>query len=189
VDQREREARPVLHDLSDAVLVERALDDDIHAFDALVRRHSSFMRAYVYRIVGSLADTDDVIQEAFVTAWRQLPQLRDPDAVRAWLIRIAGREALALVRKRPADRPLDRWDSPAVTGLPEQSAIRSAQLRALSDALDKLTDEQRRCWILREVAELSYAEMAEEMEMSTSTVRGLLARARASIAIQMEGWR
>lgn len=176
--------------LSDAILVQRALDDDLAAFGELVRRHSSLMRAYAYRIVGSLADADDVIQSAFVVAWRRLDQLRDPSAVRAWLIRIAGREALSLVKKRPADRPLEGWeDAPAISGLPEQTAIRNAQLQALSDALDRLTEEQRRCWLLREVAELSYAEIAEQMEIPPSTVRGILARARASIAIQMEGWR
>lgn len=185
-----RTARTDLGGLADRILVERAVDNDSAAFTELIRRHSSLMRAYVYRIVGSMSDTDDVVQEAFVIAWRQLPTLRDATAVKAWLMRIAGREALAFVGRRPADAELDeRLGKAATQGQPEQTAIRNAQLAALSNALDKLKEDQRRCWLLREIAECSYAEIADQMEISESTVRGLLSRARASIAIEMEGWR
>ena len=95
--------RADLSGLADRILVERAVDNDAAAFSELIRRHSSLMRAYVYRIVGSMSDTDDVVQEAFVIAWRQLPTLRDATAVKAWLMRIAGREALSFVSRRPAD--------------------------------------------------------------------------------------
>ena len=184
-------ARTDLGGLADRILVERAVDNDAAAFTELIRRHSSLMRAYVYRIVGSMSDTDDVVQEAFVIAWRQLPTLRDATAVKAWLMRIAGREALAFAGRRPADAALDdRMVVMAATqGQPEQTAIRNAHLAALSNALDKLKEDQRRCWLLREIAECSYAEIADQMEISESTVRGLLSRARASIAIEMEGWR
>ena len=176
--------------VADRMLVDRAVQGDADAFGELVRRHSSLMRAYVYRIVGSLADTDDVVQEAFVIAWKQLPTLRDPSAVKACLLRITGREALTFVSRRPAEAVLDDHVAALPTSTqPEQTVIRGAQLRALSDALDKLKEDQRRCWLLREVAECSYDEIAEQMDIPPSTVRGLLARARASIAIEMEGWR
>lgn len=181
---------PIAASVADRILVERAVDGDAAAFSELIRRHSSLMRAYVYRIVGSMADTDDVVQDAFVIAWKQLPTLRDASAVKAWLMRIAGREALTLVSRRPLEATLDdAMVRVSFEGQPEQSAIRSAQLAALSDALDRLKEDQRRCWLLREIADCSYAEIAEQMDISESTVRGLLARARASIAIQMEGWR
>ncbi|MET0297112.1 MAG: RNA polymerase sigma factor [Microbacterium sp.] len=176
--------------IADRILVQRALDNDAAAFSELIRRHSSLMRAYVYRIVGSMADTDDVVQEAFVIAWKQLPTLRDPAAVKAWLMRIAGRQALAFVGRRPTEAILDDYSIAApIEVQPETAAVRNAQLRALSDALDKLKEDQRRCWLLREIADCSYAEIAEQMDIAPSTVRGLLSRARASIAIDMEGWR
>ncbi|MGQ2914651.1 RNA polymerase sigma factor [Microbacterium aurantiacum] len=59
----------------------------------------------------------------------------------------------------------------------------------MSAALDELADDQRRAWLLREVADLSDAEIAEEMTTSASTVRGLLSRARSSITIRLEDWR
>lgn len=179
-----------LHDVPDRILVQRAVDGDTAAFGEILRRHSSLVRAYVYRIVKSVADTDDVVQDAFVTAWKQLPTLRDPSAVKSWLMRIAGREALALATRRSREDALDDATlPPSSAAQPERSAIQNDRLAALSRALDRLKEDQRRCWLLREVAELSYAEIAEEMNMTDSTVRGLLARARASIAIEMEGWR
>lgn len=175
---------------SDQILVERAVDGDATAFGEIVRRHSSLMRAYVSRIVGSLSEADDVVQDAFITAWKQLPSLRDGSAVRAWLMRIASREAFARLRRRTADVPIE--DVPLVQSAhpdPEVRAVRQAQIAALSAALDELPEDQRRAWLLREVADLSYAEIAEEMTTSASTVRGLLSRARSSIAIRMEDWR
>nr|WP_308194720.1 MULTISPECIES: RNA polymerase sigma factor [unclassified Microbacterium] len=177
-------------DVPDRILAQRAAEGDATAFGTLVRRHSSLVRAYVYRIVGSLADTDDVVQDAFVTAWKQLPTLRDPAAIKSWLMRIAGREALSLVTRRSREDALDEATlPPSPHAQPERSAIENDRLSALARALDRLNNDQRRCWLLREVAELSYAEIAEEMDMTESRVRGMLARARASIAIEMEGWR
>jgi RNA polymerase sigma-70 factor (ECF subfamily) len=183
-------AHPLPGQISDALLAARAQDGDPDAFQELVRRHASLMRAYVFRIVGSMSEADDVVQNAFLAAWRQLGALRDPSAVRAWLMKIAGREAYAFVKRRPGHAALSDVDPPQTADTqPERVAIRNAQLQALSGALDNLPEDQRRCWLLREVVSLSYAEIAEEMDVSASTVRGLLARARTSIMIQMEGWR
>lgn len=186
----EGEVAASLRDVPDQILVERAVDQDADAFGELVRRHSPLMRAYVSRIVGSLSVADDIVQDAFLVAWRQLPTLRDGSAVRAWLMRVASREALLHVKRRPADVPLEGFDvARSADTQPETRAIRNAQLNALSEALNALPENQRRTWLLREVADLSYQEIAEEMELPVSTVRGNLARARTSIMIRMEEWR
>ncbi|UGB35541.1 sigma-70 family RNA polymerase sigma factor [Microbacterium sp. cx-55] len=179
-----------LAEVPDQILVERAIDGDTVAFREIVRRHSGLMRAYVTRMLSSATDADDVVQDAFVVAWRQLPSLRDGAAVRAWLMRIASREAYAVIRRRGREEPIeDRDFSTPVDTRPEHVAIRNARLAALSDALDMLPDAQRRAWLLRESVGLGYAEIAAEMDLPVSTVRGNLARARASIMIRMEEWR
>jgi RNA polymerase sigma-70 factor (ECF subfamily) len=182
--------RDRLEGIADAILVERAVDGDTAAFETLIRRHGPLMRAYTARIVRSMADADDVVQEAFHTAWRRLPELRDPAAVKPWLMRITSRLAFTYLRRKPADVALPAFEAalPA-DSQPENVAVRNAQLKALSAALDTLPEDQRRCWLLREVAELSYNEIAQEMELPTATVRGKLSRARARIYAQMEGWR
>lgn len=182
--------RDRLEGVADAILVGRAVDGDTGAFETLIRRHGPLMRAYTARIVGSMADADDVVQDAFHTAWRRLPELRDPAAVRPWLMRIASRLAFTSLRRKPAEVELPDLESALPTDTqPEYVAVRNAQLKALSAALDTLPEDQRRCWLLREVGELSYDDIAQEMERPTATVRGKLARARASIYAQMEGWR
>ncbi len=179
-----------LGEAGDGTLASRAADGDIDAFDLLVRRHSPLMRAYVYRIVGSLTETDDVLQEALIIAWRELPTLRDPSAVRAWMMRIASRSASAHLRRHVPERDLDGVQPIAQPDAqPEAVAIRAAELGALARALATLPDAQRQSWLLREVEGLSYADIASQLELPVSTIRGDLARARASITIQMEGWR
>ncbi|MDN3495705.1 RNA polymerase sigma factor [Planococcus sp. APC 4015] len=184
------EAPEGLHTVADELLVARAVDGDTAAFEMLIRRHGSLMRAYVSRIVGSLSEADDVVQEALYTAWRRLPELRDPSAVKAWLMRIASRHAFKHIRRRPPEDALPMLEAATATDTqPENVAIRNAQLRALAAALDTLPEDLRQCWLLREIAELSYDDIAKELDIPRTTVRGKLARARASIYAQMEGWR
>ncbi len=178
-----------LHVAADQALVRRAVDGDSAAFEELVRRHRPLMRRYTAQIVGSAAEADDVVQEAFYSAWSRLADLREPAAVQAWLMRIAGRHAYNHLRRNPAtpditvDTPVPAEDQP------ENIAERNAELRALSDALDTLSEDQRRCWLLREVWKLSYEDIAEELEIPKASVRGKLARSRAHVFAQMEGWR
>lgn len=176
--------------MADAILAQRAIDGDTAAFEALIRRHGPLMRAYVARIAGSVSDADDIVQEAFYTAWRRLPELRDPAAVKGWLMRVASRHAFRHLRRRPTEESLPEWEAayPAETQ-PENIAIRNAQLQALGTALDALPEDLRQCWLLREVAELSYDDIAEQLGIPRSTVRGKLARARTSIYARMEQWR
>lgn len=188
--ERENHSSDRLRLVNDEILVERAVDGDTAAFETLVHRHGPLMRAYTSRIVGSRTEADDVVQETFIIAWRQLPTLRHPSSVRSWLMRVASRQALAHIKRRPTDAPLPPLEVPVpIETQPENVAVRNAELRALSVALDKLPEDQRHCWLLREIAELSYTEIAEEMHLSPATVRGKLARARTNITAQMEGWR
>lgn len=188
--ERENHSSDRLRLVNDEILVERAVDGDTAAFETLVHRHGPLMRAYTSRIVGSRTEADDVVQETLIIAWRQLPTLRHPSSVRSWLMRVASRQALAHIKRRPTDAPLPPLEVPVpIETQPENVAVRNAELRALSVALDKLPEDQRHCWLLREIAELSYTEIAEEMHLSPATVRGKLARARTNITAQMEGWR
>jgi RNA polymerase sigma-70 factor (ECF subfamily) len=177
-------------DVSDGTLVGRAADGDVASFETLVRRHAPMMRAFAARMLGSVSAADDVVQDSFLIAWRQLPTLHEPAAVRAWLMKITSRQALSRLRGRPFDRALPERECAVPPELePESVVIRNAQLRALAAALEAVSEDQRQCWLLREVAGLSYEQIAEELCISPSTVRGKLARARASIYARMEGWR
>ena len=174
---------------SDAVLAERSADGDPIAFAVLVRRHGPFLRAFATRLTGSAADADDAVQEALITAWGQLGTLADPSKVRGWLTTIVSRKATDRLRARKPTAELDDSRAEPLERGPENRAVTSSQLDALASVLSTLPESQRQCWILKEVAGLSYDEIAERLGVTGTVVRGKLARARATVVTAMEEWR
>jgi len=182
--------RSPLESADDRIVAGRAADGDSTAFAVLVRRYSPMMRAYARRILPGTADVDDVVQDAFISAWAQLPTLEDPGQARSWLMRITGRKAIDRIRATRVHVDMSELDLPAPdrTTPPRRAEVR-AEIAALSDALQQLPNGQRECWALRELGGYSYEEIADELGIPASTVRGLLARARQDIIVRMEMWR
>jgi RNA polymerase sigma-70 factor (ECF subfamily) len=179
-----------LADRPDGILAGRAADGDPRAFEVLVRRHGPLMRAYATRMMGGTSESDDIVQESFITAWEQLPTLRDGDSARAWLMRITSRKAIDRIRSRKNDEPLHDWDAEApASESPAHRVEVASQRERLTEALAGLTPEQRQSWLLREVGGYRYEELGEQLGMPVSTVRGLLARARRKLVEEMEDWR
>lgn len=175
--------------LDDATLVARAREGDVTAFEDLVRRY----RVPVYRIAvrilddpGSAADT---AQEAFVTAWRRLPEVKAEQAFAAWLYRIAVTRAVSTLRTVRPCAPLDEAAARDRFPGPEEHALADGLATALKCALNRLTPEQRACWILREMEGLSYEEVATILHTTPGAVRGRLHRARPQLAQELRPWR
>jgi len=181
---------PGLESASDALLAERSAEGDVRAFEVLVKRHQSILRAYAWRLTGSQADASDAVQNALITVWSQLPQLKEPASVRSWMMRIVSRSSVDLLRqRRPAD-DVDAVEHPAAKEPgPFEAAERSDAMKALAAALADLPESQRQCWLLREVGGESYGEIAEHLGITPTAVRGKLARARESLVVAMEDWR
>ncbi|MFS0717840.1 RNA polymerase sigma factor [Arthrobacter sp. 1P04PC] len=181
----------------DALLAGRAADGDTAAFETLARRHGPVMRAAARRLTGSLADADDVVQEALMQAWRQIDTLREPAAVRGWLLRITGSRSIDHLRRRRFHTDVDSVEETLDAGMagrpaspdPESSAVSGSRIEALKRALAALPEEQRRCWVLKEFNDQSYEDIAQTLNISTASVRGRLARARVTLAREMEEWR
>lgn len=182
--------RSPLESTDDWIIVGRAADGDTAAFAVLVRRYAPMMRAYARRILSGIAEVDDVVQDAFITAWDQLPTLDDPRRVKSWLMRITSRKAIDRIRvtRLHADVTEVEYSSPEHATPPRRAEAR-AGIAALSEALGLLPAAQRECWVLRELGGYRYEEIAEELDIPLSTVRGLLARARKDIIVRMEPWR
>lgn len=174
----------------DRTIAGRAADGDLRAFEVLVRRHGALMRGFATRILGSTDETDDVVQEAFIVAWQQLPTLEDPAVVKSWLMRIVSRKSIDRVRARRQHIDIADHDLPAPdSASPARQAEARSREEALSRALSALPEQQRQCWVLRELAEYSYDDIARELRLPASTVRGLLARARKTLMHDLEAWR
>lgn len=175
---------------ADATLVVRAADGDVHAFEVLARRHGPLMRVYAEQMLGSNVESDDVVQESFLTGWRRLSDLNDPARFRPWVMQILTRKALDRLRRRRHHDDVETAQHRAdAARQPERIDETRMKLDAMWAALDRLPADQRRCWLLRETAGSSYQQIADELERPVSTVHGLLARARRFLTAEMEAWR
>lgn len=181
---------PPLTDLDDAVLADRSSDGDVRAFEVLIRRYTPLLRAYARRTLGSTDELDDVVQETFITAWDRMDRLDDGARVKAWLMRILSRKCIDRIRARRFHDDVTELEVEApAAGAPDRVAEARSREEAVETALATLPEEQRRCWLMKEVLEYSYEEIAEELDLPASTVRGLLSRARKNMIRLMEGWR
>ena len=184
--------RSHLSSADDRTLAVRAADGDIRAFEVLIRRYGPLLRTYASRVLGSTDEIDDVVQETYIAAWRELPALEDSSKVKGWLIRIVTNKSLDRVRARARhDHALlnDQLIAAPAHGSPEQVVEIRSRDEALSRVVESLPENQRRCWVLRELAQYSYEDIAAELDLPASTVRGLLARARKTLIGQLEVWR
>ncbi len=179
----------ILEHAEDRIVAGRAADGDVAAFAVLVRRYTPMMRAYTRRMLNANADVDDIVQDAFVTAWQRLPDLDDPGRVKSWLMRITSRKSIDYIRAARPQFDIDEIDPPVPEyASPPRVVEARAGTAALRDSLGDLPASQRACWVLREILGYSYDEIAEETGIPVSTVRGLLARARKFILVRMEEW-
>jgi RNA polymerase sigma-70 factor (ECF subfamily) len=183
---------PVAHDLPDRLLAVRAAEGDEDSFAVLVQRHGRPLLALARCMLGNPQDAEEAVQDAFVSAWRRLPEYRHSAEFRTWMYRITVNRCLTMLRRRPPPLPLDTVTEPAAANAwsePARAAEQDAATAALSQALAELDTAQRICWILREVQGLSYKEIAHVTRTSEQTVRGRLFRARRSLQEAMGPWR
>ncbi|MEV5170563.1 sigma-70 family RNA polymerase sigma factor [Streptomyces flaveolus] len=177
---------------SDALLAVRAREGDEDAFATLVRRHGKSLLLLATHMLGDTRDAEEAVQDAFVSAWRRLPEFRCEAAFSTWMYRITVNRCLNARRHRLPPLPLDVLPDPAADEArtsPGRAAEGNATAAALRAALGELEAEQRACWILREVHGLSYGEIAHATATGEDTVRGRLFRARRSLKQAMAPWR
>ncbi|MEU6592408.1 sigma-70 family RNA polymerase sigma factor [Streptomyces sp. NPDC046881] len=179
-------------DLPDRLLAVRAAEGDEDSFAVLVQRHGRSLLALARCMLGNPQDAEEAVQDAFVSAWRRLPEYRHSAEFRTWVYRITVNRCLTMRRRRPPPLSLDTVVEPAAEDAwsqPARSAEHDAAAAALSHALAELEAGQRVCWILREVQGLPYKEIAHVTRTSEQTVRGRLFRARRSLQEAMGPWR
>lgn len=163
--------------VEDGALVERALDGDGRALDALVSRHHAAVYAVAYRVLGDPDAAADAAQDAFVRALSALAGFRSESSFRTWLLRIAANTAISAGRTltRRREVPLDGAGAPgewlAGDGSPERAAVLRTETERVEAALARLPERQRLAVTLRLHEEMTHREIAEVLESSEGAVR------------------
>ncbi len=156
-------------------------------FDDVFRRYAPYVGALVLRLVGRPADVDDVVQDVFIQAHRDLARLRDPAALRPWLRRITVRRARRWLRKRWVRRRDRETDVDAHTDLVDAGASpeERAEIARIYRMLDRMPRDERLVWVLRFVEGETLESIAELLGASVSTVQRRLRAAEVTMETTM----
>ena len=178
---------------SDLVLVKRVQRGDKTAFDLLARKYQHKVVKLVLRYVRNPAEAEDIAQEAFIKAYRALPQFRGDSAFYTWMYRIAintAKNSLASRDRSPIAYDLDLTDPEESHSVqtrlqdpdtPEGMALTEEIRGIVNSAIEGLPEELKTAIVLRELDGLSYEEIAAAMECPVGTVRSRIFRAREAI--------
>jgi len=177
----------------DLILLERARDGDLDAFNDLVVLYQDQLFALVVRMVPDRDQASDAVQEAFFSAFRNLRAFRG-GSVKAWLNRICVNAAMDTQRARKR-RPVspypeledESWQPPAGESAdPERTAVNRERTRLLSAALSEVTNDQRTAIVLYDVEGYDYAESAQMSGVSLGTVKSRIHRGRLALRALLE---
>jgi len=183
---------------ADAQLIERIQNGDKRAFELLVAKYQRRVLRLISRLVRDPAEQEDIAQEAFIKAYRAIPNFRGESAFYTWLYRIAVNTAkiyLASQGRRPRTvgefQSDEDGESFGVDDVVEDNNTPDAVLHSrqvaetVNKAIERLPSDLRMAVTLREIEGLSYEEIAQAMDCPIGTVRSRIFRAREAIAQEL----
>ena len=177
--------------LSDQELLQLSSDGDSHAFHVLVDRHAAELFRLAMSLSRNRAEAEDIVQETLLGAFRGMAKFDGRASVKTWLKRILVRQAARAWHKAKPSRQSASLDSlPADAPSTVAASIGSATTRVdskidVAALLKTLSPEYRQILVLREFEQLSYAEIAEMLDVPQGTVESRLHRARAEVRARL----
>ncbi len=178
----------------DQLLVQRVQQGDKRAFDLLVSKYQRKLGRLLSRFIRDPGEVEDVTQEAFIKAYRALPNFRGDSAFYTWLYRIGINTAknylVSMGRRAPTSTEMDAEEAETMDSgeqlrdlnTPENQLMSRQVGETVNQTLEQLPEELRMALTLREIEGLSYEEIATVMECPVGTVRSRIFRAREAVA-------
>jgi len=182
-----------LRQLSDEDCVALMKEGDSTLFAELMRRYQNRVYAYVLRMISCPDDAMDICQTTFISAYRNLEKWQPNALFRTWLFRIASNSAIDYLRRNRlyTQVSLESVDNTLADGMdPEREYISSARCSGMISLIQQLPPLFRQALLLRELEGMSYAEIAQALDVSEGTVKSRIARARYGLVSgldQMDG--
>jgi len=177
--------------LDDTALAAACCKGDAVAFECLVRRHQRMLLNVAFRITGVYEDACDVVQDAFIAAWRKMSDFRGDAKFSTWMTAIVinlsrNRLQQLQVQEKRTSHSLNetlplRPDSPSGRPSALQQMEEEELRNALNSCIEALTPEFREVIVLRDMQEMSYEEVSNVLKLREGTVKSRLFRARDSV--------
>ena len=181
---------------SDEALIERALQNDLPAFEALVSRYQGKIVGYAARMLNDHDEAEDVAQEAFIKAYRSLDGFRGQSSFSTWLYRIVTNlciDRARLKKRRPQqayslDEPLDGEEEKGGRELPDYSTEPSKDVerdelrRQVRETVAQMPEKMRAVLVMCDIQGMAYEDIAASLDVPIGTVKSRLFHARADLA-------
>ncbi len=174
-------------ELTDAAFVNKARRGDTHAFGVLVERHGRSLFRLAFRMTGNEQDAEDVVQESFLRAYRQLSRFDERASFGTWIYRIAANCSLDLVRSRKrrsgqAGAPQSEMEDPVMSlpsgdPTPERVALSSEVRSRVAEAMNDLSATERTAFVLRHFEGMSIEELSRVLECQPGAAKHSVFRA------------
>ncbi|WP_420456282.1 sigma-70 family RNA polymerase sigma factor [Rubrivirga sp.] len=183
-------APPSASSEEDRATVVEALGGDQRAYERLVTKYQGPLRRHVGKMVRDQGQVDDLVQEAFVKAFGSIESYNPAYAFSTWLYRITTNHTIDYIRKKKLptfsiDKPIQTRDGeltmelPDSTYRPDRAIVTDQRNEILRQAIEALPEKYHRVIVMRHQQELSYEEIATELDLPLGTVKAHIFRARA----------
>ncbi len=174
-------------ELSDNELVTRTLNGDTRSYEELVRRYERLVGRVLYSYARREISVEDLVQETFLRAYDRLETFNPEYRFKTWLLAIANNLGVDTLRRRRETVEFNpEVHAAATTGGPEEAAMEDERSRSVQEAITALPETYSVPLVLRYNEGLSYAEIAEIMDLSVPAVKSRLFRARNMLAGRLE---
>ncbi len=172
---------------TDEELIALLASEDESAIDLIFRKYYTFLCRSVYRIISDTQITEDLAQEVFYELWKKRAQIKISSSLKAYLKRAALNKALNYIR----DQKIDFRNAPEKEGLTSREASVIEELSAdslqqqIDEAIDSLPERCRLVFVLSRFEEMSYQQIADQLEISIKTVENQISKALKSLRVAL----